>query len=116
MAYFIGKFPFVHKGAARQEVRRILHSHRAGYTLKKNDFELIASLVAMHPEAERKIGPGIRSISVGPRWRWNWATRKHDLKTAEFCFWVHRLDGTRATFSYKKCFTEEKVVLDEARP
>ena len=105
MAYFVGTREFVHKGAARAEVRRVLHSYPAGHTLKKNDFELIANLLAMHPEAEKKIGCGIRLIRVGP------IRHRGRLRPAEFCFWVHRLDGSSEPFSYKKCFTTEKTMV-----
>lgn len=103
--YWIGKQQFEHKGAARAEVRRILHSYPAGHTLKKPDAELIVDLLAMHPEADQKIGCGVRLIRVGPR------RRRGKLRPAEFCFWVHRLDGSSEPFSYKKCFTTEKNVV-----
>ena len=103
--YCIGKRKFRHKGEARAEVKRILHSYPAGHTLKKADSELITALLAMHPEAERKIGCGVRLIRVGPR------KRRGIFRPEEFCFWVHRLDGSRDSFSYKKCFTTEKTMV-----
>lgn len=56
--------------------------------------EFLASLLAEHPDAAEKIGPGIAYICVGP-------VPGHRTRG----FTVHRTDGTSTDFAWTECIT-----------
>jgi len=55
----------------------------------------LCALVARHPHAAQKAGPGIRHFTVG--------RAVHGTR----CFYLTRLDGTKTDFSYFKCLRGE---------
>jgi hypothetical protein len=55
------------------------------------DEEVLRAALALHPQANEKIGCGITHFSV----------RSADFGTK--CFWVNRPDGTMEKFSYMAC-------------
>jgi hypothetical protein len=70
----------------------MLYKYDLGDKVSADDAEHLACLVAMHPQANEKIGTGIESFSV----------RTADYGTR--CFWVNRTDGTTERFSFKACY------------
>lgn len=92
MAKFrLGSREFRSKSAALAEFRRILNSQPIGLPLTGDDDALVRLLleVGYHPEANEKIGSGIAHIVVLP-------SGLHGTN----CFWIRRVDGTTADFSY----------------
>lgn len=60
--------------------------------LEGQELAVAFDLLLLHPDADNKIGLGVKQIEV----RWS-RQRTH------FCFWVVREDGTIDDFSYEKC-------------
>lgn len=88
----VGLLAFKKKGDANEFFRSMLYKYDLGDKVSADDAEHLAILVAMHPEADDKIGVGIESFSV----------RTADYGTR--CFWVNRTDGTTERFSFKACY------------
>ncbi len=87
----IGSMYFAKKGAAVAYLRDMLNRYDVGDRVNADDERFLRTALALHPEAEAKIGCGIAYISV---------------RSADFgsrCFWINRTDGTTEKFSYKKC-------------
>lgn len=87
----IGPLNFTHKGAAMAYLKDMLHRYQVGDKVNAADEEILKHALALHPEAEVKIGCGIASFSV----------QSADFGTK--CFWISRRDGTTEKFSYKSC-------------
>lgn len=87
----IGPMHFPTKGDASSHLRTMLHRYDVGDRVSAADEQVLRAALALHPEAETKIGCGIAYFSV---------------RSAEFgtkCFWLNRTDGTTEKFSYKTC-------------
>ena len=70
----------------------MLYKYDLGDKVSEEDAKILKDLLAMHPEADEKIGCGIESFSV----------RTADYNTR--CFWVNRIDGSTVKFSFKACY------------
>lgn len=88
----IGSLHFERKGVATEFFRSMLYKYELGDKVSDDDAEILAELVAMHPEAAEKIGSDIQSFSV----------RTADYNTR--CFWVNRTDGSTEKFSFMACY------------
>jgi hypothetical protein len=88
----IGSLAFKKKGDANEFFKSMLYRYDLGDKVSVDDAEHLTVLVAMHPEADEKIGVGIESFSV----------RTADYGTR--CFWINRTDGTTEKFSFKSCY------------
>lgn len=88
--FSIGPFTFASKREATEAVRRVLHGTRPGAALSGADLDLITALVAMHPDAEAKVGAGLDRIEV------------RVIEYGAPGFWLIRDDGSRTDFSYRK--------------
>ena len=88
----IGSLSFAKKADADEFFKKMLYKYELGDKLSANDAMHLTSLLAMHPDADQKIGVGIESFSV----------RAADYGTR--CFWVNRSDGTTEKFSFKSCY------------
>lgn len=87
----IGHLHFKKKGDAAAHLKAMLHRYEVGDRVNADDAETLRAAIALHPDAEAKIGCGIIHFSV---------------RTADFgtkCFWVNRIDGSSEKFSCKKC-------------
>lgn len=93
--YKIGNKNFETKKAAEEFTRRILNNCPIGSHLTGEELTFIYSLLENHPEAENKIGVGIKSIAVNLEERFK--------KTK--CFIITRVDDTITDFSFYKCLT-----------
>lgn len=87
----IGFLHFAKKGEAYAFVQSILRRYDVGDKVGADDEQILRDTLALHPEADAKVGCGITHFSV----------RSADFGTK--CFWVNRLDGTTEKFSYKAC-------------
>jgi hypothetical protein len=91
MALTIGNLTFPTKSAATEHFRQMLNNYYFGGRISEEDAAQLASLLAMHPDVEEKIGSGIDYFSV----------RLADFGTR--CFEVVRTDGTAIDFSFRWC-------------
>ena len=87
----IGSLHFAKKGDASAFLQAMLHCYDLGDKVGAADDKVLRDTLALHPEAEAKVGCGITHFSV---------------RSADFgskCFWINRPDGTTEKFSYGKC-------------
>jgi hypothetical protein len=87
----IGSLHFARKGDAAAHLQAMLHRYDVGDKVSAADEHVLRSALALHPEAQTKLGCGITHFSV----------RSADFGTK--CFWLNRTDGTTEKFSYKAC-------------
>jgi hypothetical protein len=88
----LGNLHFKRKGDAIAYLNAILKTYDVGDRVGEQDATVLRIALAMHPDAQERIGAGIKDFSV----------RSADFGTK--CFWVNRVDGTTAKFSHRKCF------------
>lgn len=86
-----GDLHFSTQTEARAFLNAMLNRYDIGDRVSTADAVILRAALALHPEAEEKIGSGIRDFSV----------RSADFGTK--CFWVNRTDGTTAKFSHRAC-------------
>lgn len=87
---------FPTKKSLQDEIKRILHQSPLDQKLEGDDYKLIRALLDRHPQAEQKVGCGVRSIFV--------------VKFPPYCscgFELVRIDGSRTDFSYLQCLNPE---------
>ncbi|WP_265516902.1 DCL family protein [Nitratireductor luteus] len=89
----IGSLHFVKKGDASAFLQAMLHRYDVSDKVSAADEQVLRDTLALHPDAEAKVGCGITHFSV----------RSADFGTK--CFWINRPDGTTEKFSYKACIT-----------
>ena len=82
---------FEKKGDAAEYLRSMLNRYDLGDKVGSEDAKVLRAALALHPDAEEKIGCGISHFSV------------RSAVYGKRCFWVNRLDGTTDDFSYKSC-------------
>lgn len=87
----IGPLHFRKKGDAAAHLKAMLNKYDVGDKVSADDAELLRAAIALHPDAEAKIGCGVSHFSV----------RSADFGTK--CFWVNRIDGSTEKFSYSSC-------------
>lgn len=79
------------KGEARSYFGAMLKRYKPGDRVSDKDAKDLVLLLARHPHAAEKIGPGIDHFEV----------MSADYNTQ--CFWVVRTDETIERFSYPAC-------------
>lgn len=89
----LGPETFRTKSAARDRVRKLLNEWPLGQPLTDHDRAMVLAAVARHPDAARKIGPGVQSIVVREQPPYN-----------SRGFWLIRTDGSDVDVSYRECF------------
>ena len=89
--YKLGNRVFTSKELIRKYISSILHGHNFGEVIKGEEAEIISELLTWHPDADQKIGIGVKLIFIG----------KDNFNGP--CFWVLRQDGTKTDFSYRIC-------------
>ena len=85
----LGPKHFDKKGDAVAYLKAMLRRYDVGDRVNAADALVLEAALARHPEAEEKIGTGVKDFSV---------------RSADFgskCFWVNRADGTTVKFSHK---------------
>jgi hypothetical protein len=87
----LGHLSFPMRTEALKYFSDLLKRTEIGTHLEGEDFDDVEALLSGHPDAQTKIGDGIRSITV------------EDDTFNYKCFHVIRSDGSRENFSYKKC-------------
>jgi len=86
-----GSLHFSRKGDAEQYLMDMLHRYDLGDKVGAEDSDILKAALALHPNAEAKIGCGMSHFSV----------RSADFGTK--CFWLNRTDGTTERFSFRSC-------------
>jgi hypothetical protein len=88
--------------------KALLSLYKIGQSLKGKDFNAVLELLTQHPDAENKIGVGIKDLLVD------------DDGYGGKCFHLVRHDGTKESFSYLKCLgykiTPKSVKAVESKP
>jgi hypothetical protein len=87
----LGQLHFGKKCDAAAYLKSMLHKYDVGDKVSVADTEVLRGALALHPDADAKVGCGIADFSV---------------RSADFgskCFWVNRIDGSTEKFSYKSC-------------
>lgn len=86
-----GTLHFARRGDAEEYLKAMLLKYEVGDKVSADDMVVLRAALALHPDAEAKIGCGISHFSV---------------RTADFgtkCFWLNRTDGTTDKFSFRSC-------------
>ena len=91
----IGEESFRTPRAAELFIQRLRNRQSLEIPIPEPHHSFLCALVARHPHAAEKAGPGIRYFTVE---RAVYGTR---------CFYLTRLDGTKTDFSYIKCVRGE---------
>lgn len=86
-----GSLDFARKGDAEKHLMDMLHRYDVGDKVSDDDAIVLKAALALHPDAEAKMGCGILYFSV----------RSADFGTK--CFWLNRTDGTTEKFSFRSC-------------
>lgn len=76
------------KGEAQGHIQRMLHGE------EPIDHEILLALLKLHPNADRKIGCGVKRFF----------TRLHPEFRRSPTWWLERHDGTETDWSYRQCF------------
>lgn len=96
----IGQEVFKTKKELLAKVKAMLHAAALGVELDEPEHGFLIELMKRHPEATKKVGPGVKAFRV---------------TTSEYgnrCFEVIRVDGTETDFSYFKCVSEPSPQTD----
>ena len=91
--YYVGDKFFNTQKELREHIRSILYRYRDFENLNDEDFEFMCEILNRHPDIDRKIKAGIKSIHAETNQDWN-NTRS---------FFINRVDGTKTDFSFEKC-------------
>lgn len=87
----VGNLIFKTQKEATKFFKDMLNRYRDNETVNNEDYEILLNLIERHPEAEQKIGCGIKRFYRA----------QTDMPTS--CFWLEREDGTCTDFSYGSC-------------
>lgn len=92
---------FKTKKSLREKCQGILKRYNPGESLPHEDQRFLACLLTTyHPEADLKVGVGIRRIRVD--------RDGYGYK----CFWLDRTDGSTTDFSFNSCITHPSLEKD----
>ena len=86
-----GSLYFARKGDAEDYLKDMLHRYDVGDKVSSDDAIVLKAALALHPDAEAKIGSGLSHFSV----------RSADFGTK--CFFINRSDGSAEKFSFRSC-------------
>ncbi len=92
-AVTIGDQVFRNVACARSHFGRILFSYELETQVSDEDALDLAAVLRHHPSAAEKIGVGVKRFLV------------HRHESGDRCFSIERVDGTRESFSLKKCLS-----------
>lgn len=97
----IGRLNFKYKKDAITYYKNILNSYEFHELLDESDFGDVLDLLKIHPNAQEKIGIGIKKITV--------EKTRHNTK----CFNAIRFDSSSEIFSYIKCINGDLSPLEK---
>jgi len=87
----IGQLNFKYKKDVIAHYKKILNSYDFNESLNEEDFNDVLNLLKIHPNAQEKIGPGIKEIIIS------------EIRYKTKCFKAIRVDSSCDIFSYIKC-------------
>lgn len=108
MKFTIGDTVYNTKSEAEKHIQSILYKYKPNQSLDFEDKQLIEHLIFNHPNAEDKIGPGIKEIQV----------QVNPVHRNTMNFVIVRVNGTETDFSFKKCLkkpTQKSYFLQASR-
>ncbi|MEJ1937667.1 DCL family protein, partial [Nostoc sp. NIES-2111] len=79
--------------------KNMLERYHNGQTVKNDDYNMLLALLERHPEADKKMGCGVKRIYKD----------KTDMPTS--CFWIERTDGSKTDFSYRTAISAKSKSL-----
>ena len=89
--FLIGDRSFRRKADAEDFIRIVRDRIRDTTIVTEEDDDFLRDLLALHPDAEAKVGAGVKTFTV----RQNYGNTEG--------FWILRTDGSNTDFSFKKC-------------
>ncbi|NWB99597.1 DCL family protein [Pseudomonas gingeri] len=92
--YWLGPFEYTSKKALLDGLKSYLQHVSVGVITNPHAIKKLHLLIAMHPDAERKIGVGVDHFKI-----------KRNALGAGSGFWLVRSDGNEESFSYERCIT-----------
>ncbi|MFQ6557615.1 DCL family protein [Pseudomonas sp. Lb2C1-1] len=92
--FWLGPFEYKSKKELLDRLKDYLQKAPAGVITNKLAVKKLHLLLAMHPDADRKIGVGIDYFKI-----------ERNALGAGRGIWLVRMDGSEDTFSYKRCIT-----------
>jgi hypothetical protein len=93
---------FSTKKKATEYFQSMLSRYVDGQEIEQTDHVLLYELLLKHPEADGKIGNGVKRF---------FKERSPDHPTS--CFHIERQNGSPTDFSYKECITNNKPTLEQ---
>lgn len=93
MAIQVGGETFGTKDALRERIRAIVTAYKDEQALSADDLEFMLAVLDRHPQAETKIGCGVRSMVV----------RTNPVYRNNRGFYLYRTDGTGTDWSWTEC-------------
>src|ERR1017187_2581405 len=90
----LGERTFPSKGRAIEFLQQLRDQVPFGQKVPREHNGILLALLSRHQKSEVKIGAGIRHFIVDKAPEWPTA-----------CFWIVRVDGSVAKFSFKECIT-----------
>jgi hypothetical protein len=90
-----------------QFYKNILSRYAIGEYLIGKDFDAVLNLLKQHPNAEEKIGVGIKDLLVDDSGYGRYSGK---------CFHLIRQDGTKENFSYLKCLGHKCNFYNKDKP
>lgn len=97
LVFNIGDNVFKTKNDLKNFTKSILNKYSFNSPIDTIDYNFICELLKRHPEYDRKVGSGIKSIVIRPDGHWG--------KTR--CFHIICIDGTETDFSYINCIDND---------
>ncbi|MCO3721290.1 DCL family protein [Pseudomonas aeruginosa] len=92
--YWLGPFQYSSKQELLDRLKVFVATAPIGRVSHKIAIQKLRLLIALHPDAERKIGSGVDHFKI-----------ERNALGAGQGLWLVRSDGTEESFSYKRCIT-----------
>jgi hypothetical protein len=94
----VGSQTFNSKSEALRFFSDMLGRYRDGEDISEIDSILLRDLLNRHPDAQQKIGTGVKRFFRAP-------------SGPTSCFWIEQNDGTPIDFSFQKCVNAKEKPL-----
>lgn len=92
--YWLGPFQYSSKQELLDRLKAFVGTAPTGRISHRIAVQKLHLLIALHPDAERKIGTGVDHFKI-----------ERNVLGAGRGLWIVRSDGSEASFSYKRCLT-----------
>ena len=92
--YWLGPFQYASKRELLDRLKTFVATAATGKVTHPIAVQKLHLLIAQHPDAARKVGPGVDHFVI-----------KRNALGAGQGLWLVRCDGSETSFSYKRCIT-----------